>query len=94
MNSTTRVLLTLAVSVLTACAADPISRHSSDNSQIQVDKLLTIEGCTVYRFHDESYRYVTICPDARRTSTNGDFTTSNGKQTFRHPNTIDVVRNP
>lgn len=54
------VVLLLALS---GCAAKPISTARTDNTDVTVDRLFTVDGCTVYRFRDGAlgYHYFTSC---------------------------------
>ena len=48
----------------------PIYESSSDNPQVPVSHLVTIEDCKIYRFIDAAaYRYVAICPHAASVET-------------------------
>jgi hypothetical protein len=89
------VALGALVLLVCGCKQPAIDSRPSDNANISVDLLLTIDGCKVYRFYDNgSARYVTICPDYRRTSTIGDWVQSTGKAAVNHPSTIDAARMP
>ena len=56
----------LALLLLAACTAGPITTDRTDNPEITLDLLLTSpEGCRVYRFVDAGqYRYFAACPNA------------------------------
>ena len=41
-----------SVLLLASCSKKPISSETTDNPTIQVDKLFTHDGITVYRFKD------------------------------------------
>lgn len=53
-----------AALALAGCDANtPVSVQKTDNSQVSVDLLFTVEGCRVYRFLDAlHFHYLTICP--------------------------------
>lgn len=75
-------LITAVALPLVACEAEPVSTQSSDNPQVPVSHLLTIEDCKVYRFDDaNNWRYVTICPNS--VMTGSDRTESCGKSCTR-----------
>lgn len=44
----------------TACMKQPEEAHSAGND-ITVETLFTHDGCTVYRFYDNNWRYFTNC---------------------------------
>ncbi len=89
-----KTMLALALLVC-GCERPAMESRPSDNANISVDLLLTIDGCKVYRFYDNGHaRYVTICPDYRRTSTIGGYTQSQGESSVYVPSTIDAVRMP
>lgn len=57
-------VLVAATLLLAGCTNDndPVSRSSTDNSQIPIDKMFTHEGCTIYRFDDAGhYHYWADC---------------------------------
>ncbi|MCX6216581.1 hypothetical protein [Spirosoma sp.] len=56
-------LIIIALSVgLLACEKTPISTDTTDNPAIKLDKLFTVDGCNVYRFHDSEHDvYLTTC---------------------------------
>ena len=73
-----RVLLALASLALAGCSneGEPVS---SSNKEIKVEKLLTVDGCTVYRFFDAGRHYFVKCEgeDVTRTESRaGKKTTS------------------
>lgn len=43
------------------CSKNPVKVSSTDNPEISVQLLFEHEGCKVYRFVDEGYRYYTTC---------------------------------
>lgn len=48
----------------------PLHERSSDNPQVPVSLLVTIDDCKIYRFVDAAaYRYVAICPHAASVET-------------------------
>lgn len=56
-----RILILLAVLLSSGCDNRPVSVNSTNNPEIQIEKLFTHEGCTVYRFRDGSTHYFTDC---------------------------------
>lgn len=51
-----------ALLVLSGCYKSPESSSSAGaGGGITVAKLLTVDGCTVYRFYDGGFRYFTNC---------------------------------
>lgn len=72
-------LVALAIVLLLfGCAKEPVSRASSSNSEINVDRLFDYDGCTMYRFKDGGERhYYARCDD--RVSTISQHTESCGK---------------
>ena len=72
------ILTLLAVLALTACQKDPES--SKHVGGFQVQKLFEVDGCTVYRFHDDRTVYFTKCDGIR---SNTSYTESCGKNCTR-----------
>lgn len=86
-----RILIIALAVLVSACEAPAIDTHASGNVEIRVDHIANIEDCHVYRFEDGGYlRYVTICPDRQRVTTEGAH--SNGKYTS--PDGIETIRKP
>lgn len=57
------VIATMAVALVACQRTDPVSVARTDNPEINVARLLDIDGCTVYRFRDNvQYVYFTKCP--------------------------------
>lgn len=56
-----KILIALLVAVLMAGCTKPPESSTTVNPNFQVDKLFTVEGCTVYRFEDGGYYYFTNC---------------------------------
>jgi hypothetical protein len=55
------IIALLAIAALTACGGKPEETRAV-GVDFQVDKLFTVDGCTVYRFGDAGYmRYFTNC---------------------------------
>jgi uncharacterized lipoprotein YehR (DUF1307 family) len=46
---------------LAGCSREPVNRQATDNSNIEVDRLFTKDGCTVYRFYDNRSVYFVKC---------------------------------
>jgi hypothetical protein len=82
-----RIAVVATALLLAACQVKPIESRASDNPEVDVSLLVTIEGCRVYRFEDSRTVYVTICGD-RPASTASSHTESCGKNCYR---TVDDV---
>lgn len=55
-----------AASLLAGCMPTEGSAVPNTPEDMEVRKILEIEGCSVFRFYDNSaYRYTTICPSGR-----------------------------
>lgn len=52
---------TLLLLILAACSKPAMSHLSTDNPEITVEKLFTVDGCTVYRFDDSNTHYFVKC---------------------------------
>lgn len=63
-----QVLITAALLTLLGCSNKPLEAIKTDNKEMVVEKLFTVEGCTVYRFRDTGAHYFTNCKGS--TSTN------------------------
>lgn len=51
-----------AALLVTGCAKNPVSTNSTSNPNVEVDKLFTFDGCTIYRFTDNNnYIYYSKC---------------------------------
>lgn len=56
------VIAVLSVVSLNGCEVDAVSTSRTDNADVQVDKLFTHDGCTVYRFEDYgNHHYFVKC---------------------------------
>lgn len=57
------VMVTASFVLLTACTpiAPVTTTHPAENPEATVDKLFTVDGCTVYRFQDGYSRYFVRC---------------------------------
>jgi hypothetical protein len=64
-----RHLWCLLAPLLVGCVEPALATVPSNNPHIEVDTLLTHDGCTVYRFRDGQYHYFVRCPDPPRAST-------------------------
>ena len=64
-------VIALAI-LLTACQKPPETSKRAGSS-FDVEKLFTVDGCTVYRFYDDRTVYFTDCQGATR------WTESHGK---------------
>lgn len=80
----------LALLLLAACTAEPITTNRTDNPEIALDLLLTSpEGCKVYRFEDEGrHRYFAACPNATVMSSH---TEAAGKMIVTVPEEVSTV---
>ena len=84
------LLACLLLSVpLVGCMQPAIATTPSNNPNIEVDTLLTHDGCTVYRFRDGAYHYFVRCAEARSASTAS--VVSCGKNCSR-PDDIQTLR--
>ena len=61
MRRHTVVLFVLAAAGCSAGLAPPLARSTTNNTEVQVETLLTHDGCTVYRFWDAGYHYYVKC---------------------------------
>lgn len=87
-----RKLLIVLVLFLAGCANDGIQVVQTDNMSITATKLMTIEGCSVYRFYDAGHWiYTTICPSGR-SQTSWDERRQAGKTNYTERRTVDTVR--
>jgi outer membrane biogenesis lipoprotein LolB len=60
-----KLVVALSCLVLVACTEPAESTAASSNPNVSVEKLLTVDGCTVYRFQDGGHsRYFSKCHDA------------------------------
>ena len=71
--------LTAAVVLLSGCYKDPESTTSAGRD-FSVDKLFTVDGCTVYRFWDSKAVYFSNC----KGRTEYDYNTQSGKINTTH----------
>ena len=60
MKNLYAVLIVLAVLVLSGCSK-PAESTTRVGNNFEVDKLFTVDGCTVYRFVDVYTHYFTNC---------------------------------
>lgn len=59
----------LAILSLLAACGGPAEEQKTTSLGYQVDKLFTVDGCTVYRFVDDGrYRYFSKCAHAESTT--------------------------
>ena len=57
-----KLVIALSCLILVACSEPAESTASSSNPNVSVEKLLTVDDCTVYRFQDGGYnRYFSNC---------------------------------
>ena len=57
-----KFVIALSCLLLVACSEPAESTASSSNPNVSVEKLLTVDDCTVYRFKDGGYnRYFSNC---------------------------------
>lgn len=64
-----QITIVLAMLMLAGCYNKPEINAPATNGDFEVQKLFTIDGCTVYRFNDSVPRYFTKCVDARSETT-------------------------
>lgn len=87
-----RKLSILLVLFLVGCAADGIEDVQTGNSSVSATKLMTIEGCNVYRFFDAGHWiYTTICPSGR-SQVSWNERRQSGKTSYSVTRTVDTVR--
>lgn len=53
----------------------------SSNMNYSIDKLFTHDGCTVYRFSDNGYKYFTNCKSVQWQQIEGKITVDHNNQT-------------
>lgn len=72
-------MVTLAALALTGCEKKAVEKteHSGD---WEVEKLFTVDGCSVYRFYDGNWIYYSSCNGR----TQYEYTTSTGKVQTTH----------
>ena len=57
-----KLVVALSCLILAACSEPAESTSTSSNPNVLVEKLLTVDDCTVYRFQDAGYnRYFSNC---------------------------------
>ena len=55
---------------LSGCNNEPEATQKTTNSNFEVERLFTADGCTVYRFWDrQDYHYFVACPGTGSTET-------------------------
>ena len=65
-----KLVVALSCLILAACSEPAESTASSSNPNVSVEKLLTVDDCTVYRFQDGGYnRYFSSCKSGRSEAT-------------------------
>lgn len=55
------ILIITCIFLLTSCVNSSQEKVQSSNSEIEIEKLFEVDGCTIYRFMDGQYRYFTNC---------------------------------
>lgn len=55
------LLLLLPLILLAGCSGRALEEQSTGNPDFRVEKLFTVDGCTVYRFRDILARYFVNC---------------------------------
>ena len=61
-----KLVVALSCLMLVACTEPAESTASASNPNVSVEKLLTVDDCTVYRFKDGGYnRYFSSCKTGR-----------------------------
>jgi Domain of unknown function (DUF4884) len=87
MKSLSLAILMVALGVMSGCFADPVSRQTTNNKQIDVEFIFEHDGCKAYRFEDGgSERYYVDC----RNSTTVTWDERHGKVTV--PVQVEVAR--
>ena len=89
-----RHLACLLALPLVGCVQPAVATTPSNNPHIEVDTLLTHEGCTVYRFRDVTYHYFVRCRDAPSQSASTMSRVSCGKNCERPEEIQTVVASP
>lgn len=75
-----KVLLLLALVMLTGCVKQADGTVASSNIHVGVEKLFTADGCTVYRFYDDGdYHYYSKCTGAIHSEVETTLSKSCGK---------------
>lgn len=66
------ILIAIAALLLSGCDTEGVGSESTDNDQVVVERLFTVEGCTMYKFRD-GWRniYWTNCPGTTQYYTGG-----------------------
>ena len=87
MKKYTSILLIAITAIsLTSCYNDPVQRKGTDNVDVPVELIFTVDSCKVYRFRDGGRaHYVVIAPQRSQTIS----TQKSGKSTYSE--TIQTV---
>ncbi len=65
-----RNLLFVAMLATGCMPADAISKHATNNPNVDVELLFSHDGCDVFRFRDPGYHYYVRCQNASVQQTN------------------------
>ena len=64
-----RLLLLVLLAFGIGCQAPALNQADSNNAKVQVEHLVDVDGCTVYRFYDEGTpHYFARCPESTTVS--------------------------
>jgi hypothetical protein len=75
-----KILFIGLVSVLSlSCQREGIEELKTDNSNYEVELLFEVDGCKIYRFWDNGYKYFTTCNGSVINRTNE-----------KHPKDLDI----
>jgi len=80
--------LILFLLILIGCRENPVATIKTNNPKIEIDKLFTHKGCSVYRFFDREYHYFADC----RGSVSSDKETNDGETNTITDETIPTVK--
>lgn len=85
--------LLLGAILLAACdEVKPLETATTQNATVDVEKLFTYEGCTMYRFHDDGKHYFAVCTGVAATETTRS--PACGKGCVRQVTDVIAVRVP
>jgi len=58
-----RIITAIALIALIASCKEPLSKQQTNNTEYEVNLLFEHDGCKVYRFYDNGYRYFVVGPN-------------------------------
>lgn len=62
--------LTLGLILFTSCKREPTEVVKTNNTNFNIELLFEVDGCKVYRFWDDGYKYFTTCNGSVNWKTN------------------------